>query len=690
MKRILVPLLVLALILASVPAFAEGNTIKFDNKVNSVFEGESVQTILVRTGVPAEGELTYETANAKIATVDSNGVVTGVSKGRVTIAAVSKTESRTFKAQLTVNVLRKAETVEVDTQKLAVFTADDPKVAGLLKPEGEAEEKAETDTEADPDAELPVLMLPVKKQLNLRISVLPKDASNRRVVLSTGDETIALARGGSVTGKAAGVTILTVANELSPEINTRFKLLVVQPVTRINVTPAKPAVAAGSKITLTASVLPENASMQQIEWSSADERIATVDENGVVTGIKRGNVRIIAAATDGSNIRANISVRVTQAAEEINLKETALTVDVGRNGMLRAEVLPKNTDDKSLVWTSSDESVATVNKQGRVTGVSLGTCQITCSSAATEGVSATATVTVQQPVTKIVFGEAPTIYADETGKLTWTVEPANASNPTLTFASNNPKVLTVSEDGIITGIKRGEATIIAKTTDGSNRQARIKVKVHVHATGVHMRRKTAYINTGESATCTAVLEPKEADDTRMTWSSDDPGIATATGQNNRVKITGKSEGITTVTGILADGGHETSIEVHVGSWDKSIRLTQIDVDGRGNLYFTARNVSELDITMITCEAEYYTSYGDPIAVNTKDGSNKVTITYKRALAPGARTREDYWKFQDFEKPQQGFGKVVLKVVSFQIDNDWIKDIRESRRPSIEWNLLDRR
>ena len=81
MKRILVPLLVLALLCVGVSASAEGNTIKFDGKVNFVFEGETLQTVLERTGVPAEGELTYTSGNTSVATVDSNGVVTGVSKG---------------------------------------------------------------------------------------------------------------------------------------------------------------------------------------------------------------------------------------------------------------------------------------------------------------------------------------------------------------------------------------------------------------------------------------------------------------------------------------------------------------------------------------------------------------------------------------------------------------------------------
>ena len=87
MKRIPALLLVLVLLLLSIPASAEGNTMKFDKTINMVFEGETLQTVLIREGDPAEGELTFESSNQKIATVDDQGVVTGLSKGQTTITA---------------------------------------------------------------------------------------------------------------------------------------------------------------------------------------------------------------------------------------------------------------------------------------------------------------------------------------------------------------------------------------------------------------------------------------------------------------------------------------------------------------------------------------------------------------------------------------------------------------------------
>ena len=669
MKKIPVLLTALVLILVGTAAFAEGNVIKFDQKVNTVFEGEPLQTVLILEGEPATGEISYVSANEKVATVDEKGVVTGVAKGRSTITAVSKTEIRTFKTQLTVTVARKAESIEVDTRKLPLHEADDPQLSGLLKAEGE---------------NLPVLMVPVKKRISLQANVLPKEATNRKAVFTTADESVAIAKGNNVTGVATGETVLNIASESNPEVAVQYRVLVVQPVTRLALEPRNPTVAKGSQVNLSASLLPEDASIQAIDWSSQNEKVATVDENGVVTGMERGNARIVATATDGSNVRANISVRVTQSAEEITLDKTEMTLDAGRSGVIRATVLPKNTDDKKVIWTSSDESIATVNNSGRVTAVALGTCTITCSSASTEGVSASATVTVQQPVTKIVFGDAPVVYVDENAQLTWSVEPANASNPALTFASNNTKVLTVSEDGTVTGIKGGTATVIATSTDGSNRKAKIQIKVCVHATGVHMYRNTAYVNVGESATCKAVLEPKEASDNRMSWQSDDVDIAEASGEATQLKIHGVSEGTTRITGTTADGGFQTSIEVKIGDWDRSLKLTAIDVDGRGNLTFRVKNVSDLFINYIHCEVEFYNG-GKEVDVNTENGSNKVKVTYKRDLSPGNSTKDDKWNFENYHKPDDGFDHVIVRIAGFQIDRDWVKNIQPRRRPKIEWH-----
>ncbi|MBR3493919.1 MAG: Ig-like domain-containing protein [Clostridia bacterium] len=673
MKRILIPLLLLTMLFVSLSAAAEGNTMAFDRKVNTVFEGETLQTVLNRSGSPAQGEVTYVSSNQKVATVDEAGVVTGVSKGQATITATVQVEKKTYRAQLNVTVARKVTAVSVNTSRLAVYTADDPKVAGLLS--------------ADGDSTLPVLVLPTRKSAELKITVEPKDATNRSVTLSTTDETVARVRGSSITSAAPGETVVTVASASNPEVNTQLRVLVVQPVTGMKPTVKNPRASVGGQIALGVEVTPANATIPGIAWSSSDERLATVDADGVVTGLKRGTVRIIASATDGSGVRANISVQVVQSAEQITLDKQELTVDVSRTGMLTATVLPRDTNDKSVVWSSSDESIAKVSAGGRVTGVRVGSCVITCTSKEAGTVQATALVHVQQPVTKVHLNEVPMVFVNDTWQLSASVEPITATNPTLAFTSSKPDVLSVDEAGIMRGLKAGEVYVTATATDGSRRSSRIRVKVAPHATGVHMRRHTAYIDVGETATAGAVFEPENAGNKNMSWEIENTAIATVTGNSNQARITGRALGDTVLLGVTEDGGFQTSMLVKVGNWEKSLRFVMAEMSGKHDFLIEVKNVGTLPVSNIKVEITAFDDDNDPIAINEKNGSNVVTGTFKRTLSPGKTTDMYQWSFPDYHRPENDrIARFVAKIVSFQIDNDWVKTIRERNRPKMEYRI----
>ena len=562
-------------------------------------------------------------------------------------------------------------TLEVSTAKLPLQDAADPAIAGLLQAGGEAEG-------------LPVLVLPVKKSLDLKVTVMPKSVKNKKVLLTAEDESVIRVGGNRITGLSAGETILTISSAANPEAQTRFRVLVVKPARRISIAAAAKTVAVGETIALRAEFEPADASVRDVTWSSADERLATVDADGNVTGVKRGTARIVATAKDGSGIRANISVKVTQSVTEIALDKPELSVAAGKNTVLKATALPKDADDKAVVWSSSDESIATVNAQGRITGVALGDCEILCTSRSNGEAQAKATVHVLQPVKSVQFNDPPVIYVGETGQLSWVIEPANASNQQLEFTSGSKKILQVNPDGTVTGLKAGEATVNAMTTDGTNRRARVKVKVLQHVEGVHMKRDTAYICRGETSTTGAELEPRDASNKNMTWESADTSVATVAGvknQGNRVKITGVSNGDTTVIGTTEDGGFQTSIRVRIGDWDHALKLTEAHVEGADQI-LTVKNVSDLRITSITAEITVYDADGKKVPCNSKDNSTTFTMVYRKTLSPGASTKEKDWKTVDFKLPDSlTVSTYEVKIVKYQIDNDWVKVIRKKYQPT---------
>ncbi len=561
--------------------------------------------------------------------------------------------------------------LELNAARLPVYAADDPYLNGLNAGGGT----------------LPVIVLPVKKSIQLQVTVTPKTVKNKKVELSADKEEIVRVKGNSLTGLKTGEAVLTIASVQDPSVTLQYRIIVIQPVTRITLTAPAKSVAIGNTMKLEPAYIPANATLQQVAWTSSDERIARVDGDGVVTGVKRGNARITATAADGSNIRANISVQVTQSAEQITLDKTELTIDAGRNVALKATVLPKDANNKKVVWSSSDERVATVTAAGRVNAVALGDCEITCASEEVGTVLAKAVVHVQQPVKKVTFGAVPAVYNGESAQLTWTVEPADATNPKLSFSSSNGKILTVSEDGTVTGVSGGEAFVNAVTTDGSKRQAKIKVKVMQHLTGVHMLRRVAYIDYGQTSSAGAVLEPAKAKNinSNMTWESGNPSVASVK-QNartpNKVDITGVSYGDTTIYGTTEDGGFRTSLLVWVGDWENSLKWQEGKFDARGNLRFSVKNVSDLNITSITLEMECFDFDGNPEPVNTKNGSNVVKVMYNKTLAPGKTTPDDGWKLIDYDRDYtnaNGMAAIRVRIAEFQIDNDWVKLVRKNNR-----------
>ena len=148
--------------------------------------------------------------------------------------------------------------------------------------------------------------------------------------------------------------------------------------------------------TIVATVLPEKAH-QKVAWSSSDETVVTVDENGVVTAVAIGTTTVICSATDGSEVSETIQVAVIPNAilvTDITLSQSSLTLEVGNAKTLEAAVSPEEADNKEVSWSSSDVSVAVVDENGMVTAVSPGTTTITCEAIDGSGVKATCDVLV--------------------------------------------------------------------------------------------------------------------------------------------------------------------------------------------------------------------------------------------------------------------------------------------------------
>ena len=247
----------------------------------------------------------------------------------------------------------------------------------------------------------------------------------------------------------------------------------------------------------------------------------------------------------------------------------------GGSAVLSASVSPEAASDRAVAWSSSDRSVATVDKAGTVYGLRPGTATVT---ATAEGKSGTCAVTVKAKavgVTEVTLDRTElTLTEGETGTLTATVKPDNANNRKVTWSSDKAEIATVDGAGKVTAVKAGEAVITVTTEDGGKTATcRVTVKAKaVNVTEVTLDKTELTLTEGETGTLTATVKPDNADNRKVTWSSDKTEIATVDGAG-RVTAVKAGEAVVTVT--TEDGGKTDSCKVTVKA--KVVPVTGVDV-----------------------------------------------------------------------------------------------------------------
>ena len=304
--------------------------------------------------------------------------------------------------------------------------------------------------------------------------------SSDRSVASVDRET------GLVTAGSLGTTTITCYAEDDENVQASVTVQVVRPVRSIEMdnkiitltVHRRDGEVIADSFQLTVVVKPDNAFDRSVTWKSSDESIVTVDENGVVTAVGHGETHVVATAKDGSGVRASAKIYVEQGVEHITLSETAVSLYEGETMRLDATVEPEEAQNRSVVWSSSDEQVAQVSKCGVITAVNAGSCVITATAEDGTGTAASCEVTVKAYVAELKPAEAELyLRQGESTVCTVAVQPLDATNKTLSFTSSDEGIATVSESGMITAVGAGRTTVIVRATDGSRTQATVPVYV---------------------------------------------------------------------------------------------------------------------------------------------------------------------------------------------------------------------
>lgn len=232
-----------------------------------------------------------------------------------------------------------------------------------------------------------------------------------------------------------------------------------------------PETAATGESAETDEKLAKAASKLTVEWTSSDESVATVDETGMVVAVSAGEADITASVTD-SEMSAVCKVTVKVAAKDITVPDNLdVKLNDGNETTVEATVSPADATDVKVSYASTDEAVATVDKDGRVQVLQPGECDIvtTLTQEDKKVVEKKTHIKAYYEVEGITLDKTEGILtAGNTVALNATVLPEEiADETTVTWTSSDEKVATVDENGKVTAIAAGEATITANAGEKS-------------------------------------------------------------------------------------------------------------------------------------------------------------------------------------------------------------------------------
>ncbi|MBR5355988.1 MAG: Ig-like domain-containing protein, partial [Lachnospiraceae bacterium] len=295
-----------------------------------------VLTATVKPSNATNKEVTWTSSDKEVAYVNASGKVSAYKAGVATITV--KTKDGGYKATCKVTVTQPVTGIKLSKSSLTMVVADEVKITATVKPE---------------------------------------DATNKDVVWSSSDTTIAKVNNGKITAKGKGKATIT-ATSVDCGFKATCEVTVNKGVKVTGITLDRTTLTLGkgqAKI-LTPTITPANATNQEVRWSSSNKSVAGVGSNGKVSAYAPGTATIICTTRNGG-LKATCKVTVVIYATGVTLNKTSYEMSKGKTVTLKATVKPSNATNKKVTWKSSKTSVATVDSSGNVTAVAKGTATIT-------------------------------------------------------------------------------------------------------------------------------------------------------------------------------------------------------------------------------------------------------------------------------------------------------------------------
>ncbi len=542
----------------------------------------SVTVVTPGDAVSPDNGVDWTSSDETKATVDQNGKVKAVSptdgEEVVTITATAKyapaNRKENAKATCKIKIVKAEEPNPIKVQSIAV---------------------------TGPTA------VQIGKDITLKAEVSPDNAANKEVTWSSEDTAKATVDAeGKVTGVAEGKAVIKATAEDGSGVFGQLEVTVskapVVTVTGVTVDAAQKTIKVGEETQATATVAPAEAN-QAVTWTSADNKIATVDAAGKIKGVAAGKIKITATSVADTTKSGEVEITVEAEDPAVTVTgvkvEAAAEVEVGKTITAKATVEPAGAN-QAVTWESSDKTKATVDDKGVITGVAAGEVTITAKSVADPAKSGTAKVTVKAaPVTDVkvtgitLKADKKTIKVGAKTTVKATVAPENATNKELTWTMDNKavkdKIATIkpsadTQSVTVTAKKAGTLKLTATAKDGSGKTATISIKIEkkvVKVKSVKLSADYKIAKVGSKVKLTATVAPKDATKKAVEWKTSDKKLATVKKGvvtiNKKAKLKKKGKTYVTITATATDGSKKkATVKIEIV---KKVTVKKVKVTG---------------------------------------------------------------------------------------------------------------
>ncbi|MBQ2872472.1 MAG: Ig domain-containing protein [Bacilli bacterium] len=368
----------------------------------------------------------WKSSNSSVATVQ-NGRVTGLSEGTTIITAIVGSQQSTCKVTVTSNFVA-VSGIKLNKSSLSILIGSSETLTKIIS---------------------------------------PSNATNQDVTWSSSNPSVATVQNGKVTAKKVGTTIITAS---SSGYNATCKVTVIDTVALKKISLNKTSLTIKEKATeqLKITYTPSNATNKKVTWKSSNNNVVTVSSTGKITGVTSGTATITAISNDGGYAATcKVTVEaISKNVTNVSLDKKELKLTTGDTQTLKVTINPSYAENKNVIWSSSDESIAKV-ENGTIKALSPGTAEI---KVITEdgNKEALCKVTVASPPIKgISFAEeSQTVYVRSETILTPLADPENAFLENAIWTSSNEEIATVTE-GVVKALSLGETTITVSNQDNS-------------------------------------------------------------------------------------------------------------------------------------------------------------------------------------------------------------------------------